>query len=282
LSRLAAVAEDANKALEEYRFNEAASAIYQFIWHELCDWYLEMAKYEIRNPEHEACVRRCLLHTLDTSLRLLHPFMPFVTEEIWQSIRNGDTGIRESIMVSEYPGLLQRDFKAEEDMSHIIDAVSGIRTIRGELNISPSLNLKVSIRAFSRTVEKVLNSNVHYIKGLARTGEIEIGLDVHKPDCSAISVKSSMEIFVPLKGVLNIEAEVDRLKKERSKVEASIAALDKKLLNEDFVEKAPKEIVDKERVKYEELIVIKEKISESIKLLKDVEVKNDAQGRKRT
>lgn len=94
LSRLAAVAEDANKALGEYRFNEAASSIYQFIWHELCDWYLEMAKYEIRNPEYEACVRRCLLHALDTSLRLLHPFMPFVTEEIWQSIKDGDRELR--------------------------------------------------------------------------------------------------------------------------------------------------------------------------------------------
>ncbi len=299
LSRLTATADGINRALGEYRFNDAASDIYQFIWHEFCDWYLEMAKSDLRNPESEIGVRWCLLYSLDTSLRLLHPFMPFVTEEIWQKIPHvsppthpspsggegenskvltqigQETEIKESIMVSDYPKSLHRDLKAEENMSYIIEAVMGIRTIRGELNISPSLKLNVSIKTFSQIAEKILMENVQYLKSLAKAGEIKIGMNVEKPECTATSVKSSMEIYVSLKGVLNIAAEVDRLKKDKAKVEKSIASLNKKLFNEDFLQRAPGEIVDKEKAKYKELIIIKERIVESIKMLKEAEVRND-------
>jgi valyl-tRNA synthetase len=314
LSRLAAIADDINRALEEYRFNDAASSIYQFIWHEFCDWYLEMTKSELQDPKSEIGVRWCLLYTLDTSLRLLHPFMPFVTEEIWQTIPHvkshlpeteevrpptqpspsrgegkggggnselrpqigNESGIKESIMVSDYPKSLPRDYQAEEDMSYIIEAVMGIRTIRGELNISPSFKLKVMIKTFTQMAEKILKGNMQYLKNLAKAGEIKIGMNIEKPECSATSVKSSMEIYVPLKGVLNIAAEVDRLKKEEAKVDVSIVSLNKKLFNEDFLQRAPREIVDKEKAKYEELIIIKRRIMESIKMLKDVEVRNDS------
>jgi valyl-tRNA synthetase len=175
-------------------------------------------------------------------------------------------------MISDYPGSLPRDHQAEEDMSYIIEAVMGIRTIRGELNISPSLKLKVLIKTFSQMAEKILKENVQYLKSLAKVSEIQIGMNVVKPKCSATSVKSSMEIYVPLKGVLNIDAEIDRLKKEETKVEVSIVSLNKKLFNEDFLQRAPREIVDKEKAKYEELIIIKRRIMESIKMLKDVEV----------
>jgi len=178
-------------------------------------------------------------------------------------------------MVSDYPKSLPRDYQAEEDMSYIIEAVMGIRTIRGELNISPSLKLNVSIKTFSQMAEKILKENVQYLKNLAKAGEIKIGMNIEKPECSATSVKSSMEIYVPLKGVLNITAEVDRLKKEEAKVDVSIVSLNRKLFNEDFLQRAPREIIDKEKAKYEELIIIKKRILESIKMLKDVEVKND-------
>jgi valyl-tRNA synthetase len=283
LSRLAAVTDDINRALEEYRFNDASSSLYQFVWHEFCDWYLEMAKSELHNPKSEIGVKWCLLYILDTTLRLLHPFMPFVTEEIWQKIKSwksGDRGqeseLKESIMVSDYPRSLQRNNKAEEHMFYIIEAVMGIRTIRGELNISPSLKLNVSIKTFSQISQEILRENLQYLKTLAKAADIEIGMNVKKPEYSATSVKSSMEIYIPLKGVLNIEAEIDRLKKDEAKVERSIASVNKKLLNEDFLQMAPKEIVDKERSKYEDLIKMRERILESIKIFKDVEVRDDA------
>ena len=287
LSRLAITADEMNRALEEYRFNDAAGSIYQFIWHEFCDWYIEMAKIHPelnsgQDPKLESGSKWCLLYTLDTSLRLLHPFMPFVTEEIWQKImhvRNDPPEaeeVKESIMVSDYPKSLQRDHKAEEDMSYIIEAVMGIRTIRGELNISPSLKLNASIKTFSQAGEKILRENMHYIKSLAKAEEIQIGMNIGKPEGSATSVKSSMEIYVPLKGVLNIAVEVERLTKDESKLNESIASLNNKLLNEDFLQRAPREIVQKEKVKYEELIHMKERIVKSIKMLKEVEVKRNA------
>ncbi|MFZ3138602.1 MAG: valine--tRNA ligase [Thermodesulfovibrionales bacterium] len=281
LSRLSATVEDMNKALEEYRFNDAASSIYQFIWHEFCDWYIEMAKIEFQDTKSAVGAKWCLIYTLDISLRLLHPFMPYVTEEIWQKIKASletiysKPDIEDSIMNSEYPASLPREPEAEEDMSVILDAVMGIRTVRGELNISPSLKVNAAIKTYSRKSEKILKDNLHYIKALARADELKTGMDIEKPEGSATSVKGSMEIFVPLKGLLNIAAELDRLMKDMGKVKLSIASLNKKLFNDDFLQKAPKEIIEKEKAKYEELIHMKKRIMESIKMLKEAEV-NDA------
>ncbi|MBI5188909.1 MAG: valine--tRNA ligase [Nitrospirae bacterium] len=270
LSRLAATADDMNRALEEYRFNDAASSVYQFVWHEFCDWYIEMAKSE---PVTSESVMSCLLYTLETSLRLLHPFMPYVTEEIWQNIKSEESEVKESIMISDYPKSMPRDYQAEEDMSCIMEAVMGIRSIRGELNISPSLELNVSIKTLSDITDKILRKNLQYVKRLAKAAEIKIGRNVRKIEGSAVSVKNSVEVYVPLKGLLNIDAEIDRLKKDGARVEESIAFLNKKLLNEDFLQRAPEEVVEKEKTRYNELVRKKERIVESIKKLKEVEVK---------
>ena len=273
LSRLALAVDNINKALDEYRFNDAASDIYQFIWHEFCDWYIEIAKSDMKNPEIQKNVIECLLYTLDASLRLLHPFMPFVTEEIWQKvphIRRGNEKTGESIMISEFPNSLPRDFQAEEEMSCIIDAVTGIRTIRGELNILPSSELNAVIKTYDLKVDEILKKNVAYIRKLAHAGEIRIGMEVEKPEGSATSVKGSMEIYVLLKGVLNIDAEMDRLKKATADLEGSLSFLNKKLHNEDFLLRAPRDVVEKEKAKYEELSMRKERIKESIKKLREV------------
>jgi valyl-tRNA synthetase len=288
VSRLASVMKDINTALDDYRFNDAANSIYQFIWHEFCDWYLEMAKSEMKSPKTAPGVRWCLMYTLDTSLRLLHPLMPFVTEEIWQTMKHGDQKPEssdqpeESIMVSPYPRDLENDPAAEEEMSYIIEAISGIRTIRGELNISPTQVLHVSIKTSSEKGEQILKENLHYVKDLAKLDKIMIGMHIDKPECSATAVKRSMEIYVPLKGILNINAELDRLNKDTAKIEESIVFLNKKLLNEDFLKRAPAEIVEKEKAKYEKFISMKERILESIKMLKDAEEGNGIQKQERT
>jgi valyl-tRNA synthetase len=280
VSRLAATAESMNAALPEYRFNDAASSIYQFIWHEFCDWYIEMTKIELPDEQFGQETRRCLLKVLDTSLRLLHPFMPFVTEEIWQKIKGcefqaipDDSETQESIMISAYPKSLPRDHQAEEEMSYISDAVMGIRTIRGELNISPSLNLSALIKTSSRAAEKVLRDNIHYIKTLAKADRIEVGADIRKPDGAATAIKGSFEVYVNLQGVLNIASEIDRLKREKAKVDTTLVALNRKLFNEDFLQKAPKDIIEKEKAKHEELMKMRDKITDSIKMLKEAEVK---------
>jgi valyl-tRNA synthetase len=276
LSRLSATVDEVNRSLEEYRFNDASSSLYQFIWHEFCDWYIEMSKMQMQNDELAKGTKWCLLSVLDASLRLMHPFMPFITEEIWQKIPHlfdGTGKDGESIMVSGYPRPFPGDSQAEEDMSYIIDAVMGIRTIRGELNISPSLKLNVSVKTYTKKAAAVLYENVQYLKSLAKTDEVTIGTDTKKPEGSATAVKSSMEIYVPLKGILNIASEIERLHKDDKKIEASLASLNKKLLNDDFLRKAPKEIVEKEKGKYDSLVKMKEKLLESIKILQEAEVK---------
>jgi valyl-tRNA synthetase len=289
LSRLSAVTGEMSRALEEYRYNDAVNSIYQFIWHEFCDWYIELAKIELKDKKSEKGVTWCLLYCLDSALRLLHPVMPFVTEEIWQQVRSlggelwrdatpdSKEAVPESVMMAEFPHSIPRDLPAESDMSYIMEAVNGIRNIRGELNIAPSLKLKALVKPLSRKAEKILKENISYLKSLARAGDLDIDMHIKKATQSATSVKNSMELYVPLKGILNISSEMQRLRKEGQKVQESLDFLNKKLHNEDFLERAPKEIVTKEKAKYEELINMKDRISQSIQTLKDVEVQDDSQ-----
>ncbi len=277
LSRLAATAEEIGLSLDEYRFNDAASALYRFIWHELCDWYIEMVKpvlYE-ETADREK-VRGCLLYVLDATLRLLHPFMPFVTEEIWQHI--GPAGGRragESLAAAVFPRAMERDETSEGEMAIIMETVTGIRTIRGELNLSPSLVLNASIRTLDDTAEEVLKRNLPYLSKLGRAEVAAIGKDVKKPKGSAAAVRGYVEVYVPLEGLLNIELEIDRLKKDGSKVEESLAFLNRKLLNDDFLKRAPKEVIAKEKEKYEECLRKKERIEEHIRKLYEAGGKGD-------
>jgi valyl-tRNA synthetase len=263
-SRLAFTVDEVNTALQEYRFNDAANSVYQFSWHEFCDWYIEMTKTEI--SEHTIA---CLLNTLETVLRLLHPFMPFLTEEIWQCLPVEKQS--ESIVLSNYPEGLRRNLEEETKMSYIIDAISGIRNIRGELNISPSAVLEVHIKTLDEDVKSTIRDNVRYIEKLARAKAAAIGMDAEKPAGSYTSVKDNLEVYVKPAG-LDVEREIQRLNKEKNKVEESIRFLQKKIHNEGFVKRAPEHIVQKERKKLEELRGKQEKIIESIEKIKGLEV----------
>jgi valyl-tRNA synthetase len=267
LSRLAATAADINKALEEYRFNDAAGSLYHFIWHELCDWYIEMIKPVLYGEsEQKAPVQECLLYILDNTLRLLHPFMPYVTEEIWQNIPKGQ--VKEgSIMIAAYPEALARDEAAETEMEVIMETVMGIRTIRGELNLSPALELRAAVRTRSSQAEEMLSRNLACIRKLARADIIEIGSGVMKPKGSAAAIRTFAEIYVPLEGLLDLKAEIERLRKEDEKLNETIVFLNKKLLNEDFLKRAPKDIVLKEREKYDECLRKKERVQDNIRKL---------------
>jgi len=271
LSRLAAAASDINSSFEDYRFNDAANTVYQFTWHELCDWYIEMVKPVLYDESADReQVRKCLVYILDKTLRLLHPFMPYVTEEIWQHMTfsaEDERGTGKSIAVAAFPHALPRDEGAEAEMAILTETVTGIRNIRGELNLSPSLELKAYIRTLAESTVDVLKKNLAYLKKLAKVDVVEIGGGVKKPKGAAAAVRSFVEVYVPLEGLLNIDAEVDRLRKEMTKVEETISFLNKKLLNEDFLKRAPKEVIAKEKEKYEECLRKKERIQEHVKKL---------------
>jgi valyl-tRNA synthetase len=264
LSRLGATAREVNDALEEYRFNDAAGSIYQFIWHEFCDWYIETSKTEMSGE-----AKRTLLYTLERVLRMLHPFMPFLTEEIWQALPIKRK--KESIMVSEFPYGLPEDGEAEGMMARVIDAVTGVRSIRGELNISPAEELDVFIKPFADDVVELLKDNIHYIKRLARAKSVFIDTDVSRPKGSYTSVKDDFEVYVKLAGI-DVDGEITRLEKEKKKLDESITFLKKKLHNEEFLSRAPKHVVDKEQRKYDDLIQKQDKVLDSIEKIRALKV----------
>jgi valyl-tRNA synthetase len=262
LSRLSYAADEIDRSLADFRFNDAASSIYQFIWHELCDWYIEMAKPVLYDESADSLpVRQALLYVLERTLRLLHPFMPYVTEEIWQNMPHKG----ESIVTAEYPRNLVRETGAEEHMSVIMEAVTGIRTIRGELNLSPSLQLKAYIKTLSEDAAAILSGNLTYLNKLARADIMEIGSGVKKMKGSSVAVRNHVEVYVPLEGLLDLDLEIERLRKEEAKTEESLVFLNKKLLSENFLKRAPQEVIAKEQDKYGECLKRKERILENLK-----------------
>jgi valyl-tRNA synthetase len=253
LSRLSTVCSEVNESLEDYRFNDSAGILYQFVWHELCDWYVEMIKPELYgdNEESKRAAISTLVYVFEVALALLHPFMPFISEEVWQQLPLRKKV--DSLCIRKYPVAEEgiEDKEAEEKMAVIMDAVTGLRSIRGELNISPSLELKALIKTLD-SAKDILNANITYITKLANAKDIEIGKDIHIPKNAATSIKPAMEIFVPVEGLIDVDAEISRLNKELVKTERDLLFVKKKLANEDFRIKAPKAVVEENMSKYEE------------------------------
>jgi valyl-tRNA synthetase len=269
LSRLSSVCSELNTSLEEYRFNDAAGILYQFIWHELCDWYVEMIKPELysENEKAKKAAISTLVHVFEVSLSLLHPFMPFITEEIWQQLpcKKDD----ESLCIRQYPSSEEgiEDKEAEEKMNIVMEAVTAIRSIRGELNLSPSLELDALIKA-TNSAEDVLNENITYIEKLAKAKDVRVGKEILPPKNAATAIKPAMEIFVPLEGLFDIDAEISRLNKEMGKVEEDIGFIKKKLSNENFMNKAPQAVVEENKNKYNDYLDKLKSIENNINKLK--------------
>lgn len=289
VSRLAATAEEVNASLREYRFNDATHAIYHFVWHELCDWYIEMVKPILYGASKDKpAVQECLLYVLENTLRLLHPFMPYVTEELWQNLpfmknaisqgKNkhdavyGDSMVS-SIVIKPFPRDIPRDPDAETEMNIIIETVMGIRTIRGELNLSPSLELAVYIKTLNELSHAVLEKNNIFVEKLAKSKISRMGMKVREPRGSASAVRDNVEVYIPLEGLLDVNLEVERLKKEDAKIEQSLSLVNRKLMNEDFLNKAPKAVVQKEKEKYDAVLKKKEKNLENLKKLHEISIK---------
>ncbi len=277
LSRLNSVCKEVQAALTDYRFNDAASALYQFIWHEYCDWYLELSKPALMGDVGAAsrkATQTVLVHVLETALRLLHPLMPFITEEIWQTlpqeVRSQKSEVRkESIMVSAYPVADEKMINAEieQDMQMVMDLIMAIRNIRGEMNIAPSMQIRAIVKVENAILGEHLEKSAGYVKTLARLSELRIGVSEAKPKAVATGVVKGAEVYVPLEGIIDLTQERDRLMKEIAKVAKDIEVFSKKLSNKNFVDKAPKEVVEKDTAKLEEFKVKREKLEQSLKVL---------------
>ncbi|MDR3579678.1 MAG: valine--tRNA ligase [Oryzomonas sp.] len=251
LHRLNETARETNKALAEYRFNEAAMGLYQFTWSEFCDWYLELSKKDLYggDPQRKTTVRYVLWYTLEHLLRLLHPFMPFITEEIWQALPG--TKEKATIMLAPYPEPDTERFypEAAANMERVMAVIGGIRNIRGEMEVPPSREISVILSCGGAESLRLMKHSEGAIISLARVADLAVGLGIEKPEDASIQVAGDVQIYVPLKGLVDTEEEEKRLLKEIAKIEKEIDQFSKKLENPSFVERAPADVVAREREK---------------------------------
>ncbi len=250
-SRFYQTLSDLNNAMEKFEVNNASKIIYSFVWNDFCDWYIEMAKNRLYsgNDEVKSAVLTRSLILFENLLKIVHPFMPFITEELWQLIENrltSNENIGESISTSVYPALNESfiDSEAEKEMNFVQEIITAIRNIRGEMNIPPSKFVTVIIKS-----SRVKDYQIDYIKKLARVEDLKVDEQIEKPKASASSVLKNCEIYIPLKGVIDLDIERNRLQKEIARIEGALTGIRKKLSNEKFVNNAAKDVVEKERIK---------------------------------
>ena len=251
LSRLQGVIAATRRALEEYRFNDAASELYQFFWHEFCDWYLEITKLRIAGTANERVnAQVVLLQVFETSLRLMHPFIPFLTEELWQQLPHQG----ETIVKAPYPGVTPEwiDPDAEQQMAFVMEVISALRNIRSAFKIPSATRLQPHIKA-SADQAKMLERYRTYTGSLANISEMSVDKDMVRPALSATAILDQMEIYVPLEGLIDIEVERTRLTRELKKIQEDVVRLEAKLAQRDFLERAPEDVIEKEQVKYQGL-----------------------------
>ncbi|QPJ63903.1 MAG: valine--tRNA ligase [Candidatus Nitrohelix vancouverensis] len=268
LSRLNAASKEINQALDNFKFNEAAMALYKFIWHEFCDWYIELSKPRLfKTGDEKKSAQEILLHVLESSLRLMHPFMPFISEEIWQKLP-GSSG---SIMKASYPTYDEAfsDEAAEKEMELFMNVVAGVRNIRGEMNINPGLKLRILIKTGDAWALDALQKHGDAICKLARLETLECGPEIVKPKGAASSVVDGMDLFAPLEGVIDFADEKKRVEKELKKIQKEWELLDKKLSNPNFVDKAPAEVVAKDTQRKDDLAEKRERLDTHLKTVSE-------------
>jgi valyl-tRNA synthetase len=274
LSKLYRAAVSVSESLDDYRFNDAAGVLYNFVWHEFCDWYLEAVKpalYGKEGTDRKEATLSVLWRVLHDTLILLHPFIPFVTEEIWHKL----PGTKGSVMKSVFPmdaddRRLCQDTQAESTMSLITGIITGIRNIRGEMNISPSLSLTVSVHSQQASTRKTVTQYKDMIMNLARVESLSVENTGRRPKAAATSVVENATIFVHLEGIIDFDQEIHRLDKEISKLTNELNLVTKKLRNEDFLDKAPKDVVEKAKERFDSLMEKQQSLQKNLDKIREL------------
>ena len=268
LQRFNDVIAEVNKNMEKYLFGEVSKTLYDFIWSEFCDWYLELIKprlYQDDNPEDVRRAARIGQYVLANILKLLHPVMPFITEEIWQKL----PGTSESIMIQEWPEVQQdyQFFEATRNLELIKEVIRSIRNIRNEMKVDPGQKITAVLSANPESLE-LLQQAENYLKDLAGLEKVTIGQEIsERPDKATTAVVQDIDIILPLEDMVDIEEEIARLEKEREEIKSEIKRAEGKLANEGFVNQAPEDLVEAEREKLEEYNRQLGRISERIQEL---------------
>ncbi|MDZ5760198.1 valine--tRNA ligase [Carnobacterium maltaromaticum] len=268
LTRLNQTVEKVTDLFEKFEFGEAGRHLYNFIWDDFCDWYIEMSK-GVLNGENEASkqtTRSILAYVLDQTLRLLHPIMPFVTEKIWESVPHEG----ESLVIAEYPVVHPElnDEDAAKGMDVLMELIRSVRTIRSEVNTPLSKKIELLIKTNDASIETFLKENETYIERFCNPENLVISSQIEAPESAMSAVITGAEIYLPLAGLINIDEEIIRLEKEMAKWESEVKRVQGKLSNERFVSSAPEAVVQVEREKEKDYLEKREAVAERIASLK--------------
>ena len=272
ISRLNKTIENVRKALDQYRFNEACHTLYDFIWKDFCDWYIETKKSDFYNPKtlkDKENALNCASFTLSATLKLLHPFMPFVTEEIWRNLRekvfNSEIN-GESIMLASFPKVdNSRIFdETDDNFAFLQEIITGLRTIRSENNVPPEKKVSVVIIPADENTEKILLPLDYLIKLFVKVDNLTISQNAQKPSFSGQNVIGKTEIYVVLEGLVDIEAEKEKIVKEIARLENAAKGFENRLNNEEFTKKAPPKVIEGEKAKYANVLETLEKLKANL------------------
>ncbi|RPK23480.1 valine--tRNA ligase [Paenibacillus xylanexedens] len=268
LHRLNETSRDITRLIEAYEFGETGRVLYNFIWDDLCDWYIEFAKLSFygEDPVAKKKTQSVLAYVLDQTMRLIHPFMPYISEEIWQHLPHEGETITLAAWPVYDPALENPEAVAE--MNLLMDTIRAVRNIRAEVNVPMSKKIELMVKANSAETSSIIARNSHYIKRFCNTSEFDSGLDLNSPDKAMTAIITGAELYLPLAGLIDIEQEVARLEKELENLEGEVLRVEKKLANEGFVAKAPAKVIEEERAKQADYSDKRDKVIARIKELK--------------
>ncbi|MBB3131810.1 valyl-tRNA synthetase [Paenibacillus rhizosphaerae] len=249
LHRLNETSRDITRLIDAYEFGETGRLLYNFIWDDLCDWYIEFAKLSLYgdNAAAKKTTQSVLSYVLDRTLRMIHPFMPFISEEIWQHLPHEG----ETITLAAWPEYdpAFEDAEAAGEMSLLMDAIRAVRNIRAEVNVPMSKKIELMLKAGDEQVLQIVNRNEVYVQRFCNTSSFTAGLDLTTPDKAMTAVITGAELYLPLAGLIDIDQEIARLEKELQHLNSEVQRVEKKLANEGFVAKAPAKVIEEEKAK---------------------------------
>jgi valyl-tRNA synthetase len=280
LTKLNNIIKETDRDFDNFDYDKVANKIYQFIWGDFCDWYIEITKSKLRSEDktEKQITQNLLVKLLTSSLQLLHPFTPFITEEIYSRLQYSGVGIdgingriSESLVVSEYPRFNEQEIfqKEYEEVEFLKDVVVSIRNIRAELGVGPAQKIKVLVHSDSDKYRDLILDNKHFIYELAAVDSVEFARD-KKPQNCVTQVLRGVELFVPVEGIIDLDSEITRISKEVAKIDEDLKVVERKINNKKFIERAPKDIVEKEKSKFKELTDNKSRMLEILNRLSEI------------
>ncbi|MGI2295520.1 valine--tRNA ligase [Paenibacillus sp. GXUN7292] len=260
LHRLNETVKDVTRLIDSYEFGETGRLLYNFIWDDLCDWYIEFSKLSLNGTDEEAkrATQSVLVYVLDRTQRLIHPFMPFISEEIWQHLPHEG----ESITLAQWPRY-EAELEAPDavkEMELLMEMIRAVRNIRAEVNVPMSKKVELLVKPTSEAAAGILSCNEEFVKRFCGTSLLEINVALHAPDKAMTAIVTGAELYLPLAGLIDISQEIARLEKEMQHLNAEVERVEKKLSNEGFVAKAPAKVIEEERRKMEDYAEKRDKV----------------------